>query len=57
MVPQHRRGMEALDTAPSISDIPWPRPQAEALEVSALTVVIQVTEGQEPHSRGGIGYG
>jgi leucyl-tRNA synthetase len=33
---------QALGHATLILDVPWPRPQAEALEVSALTVVIQV---------------
>jgi leucyl-tRNA synthetase len=33
---------QALGHSTLILDVPWPQPQAEALEVSALTVVIQV---------------
>ena len=33
---------QALGHTTLILDVPWPRPQAEALEVSALTVVVQV---------------
>jgi leucyl-tRNA synthetase len=33
---------QALGHTTLIWDVPWPQPQAEALEVSALTVVIQV---------------
>ena len=33
---------QSLGHATLVLDVPWPRPQAEALTVSALTVVVQV---------------